>query len=46
MRKEPPEEFIVGSSANFSPLQKQIYLEDIPSDVLMMSTVVSKQANC
>lgn len=42
MRKELQNEVAVGRSANFSPLQIQFYLEDMSSDVLMKSTIVSK----
>lgn len=40
MRKEPPKEVAVGRCVGFSFLHIYIYLEYIPSDVLMKSTVV------
>lgn len=42
MRKELQNEVAVGRSTNFSPLQIQFYLEDMSSDILMKSTIVSK----
>lgn len=41
-RKELQNDVAVGRSANFSPLHIQFYLEDMSSDVLMKSTIVSK----
>lgn len=45
MEKETQKEIVLGRCTDFSVLQVQISLENIPSDVLMKRSVAGRQAD-